>query len=129
MEIIREIKNGKKITSAKDVAEYLEEFKTEDREFFIVIGLTTQNKVMYREISSIGVQDATMCHPREVFRNAIMKSAHSIIIGHNHPGGSLEASSEDVDVYTKLRESGELLGIPVLDCVIVSLEGFVSLND
>ena len=129
MEVIREIENGNHITSADDVAQYLDEFKKEDREFFIVIGLSTQNKVIYREINAIGIQDQTMVHPREIFRSAIMKSAHNIIIAHNHPSGSLEASPDDKEVYKKLKEAGELLGIPVLDCIIVSSEGHISLKD
>jgi len=129
MEMIREITDSIKITSALDVYQYLEEFKNQDREHFIVLGLNTKNKVIYRDIVSIGILDSAILHPREVFKSAVMKSAHKIIVAHNHPSGDASPSKEDLEIFTKLKEVGEILGIGVLDCVIIGNDGYYSLNE
>jgi DNA repair protein RadC len=122
MQIVREIKKGKRFTGVKDVATYLNEFKNEDREHFIVIGLDNQNYPIYREIVSIGTLDSALVHPREVFRKAIMMSTKSIIIAHNHPSGTTKASPQDIETTKKLKAAGELLNIPVIDSIIIGDE-------
>ena len=68
---------------------------------------------------SVGILDASLIHPREIFSNAIKKSAKSIILVHNHPSGDVSPSKEDIDITLRLKEAGELLNITVLDHVIV----------
>ena len=119
MEIIREIKEDYMITKAEDVYNYLEEFKNEDREHFIVVGLDTKNKPCYREIVSMGTLNSSLIHPREVFKKAIMMSCNSIIIAHNHPSGDTKPSKEDIEATRKLKKAGEIIQIPILDHVII----------
>jgi len=126
MEIIREIK-GEPLNGASSVYRYLEEFKNQDREHFIVIGLDTGNKPCYREIVSIGILNQTIVHPREIFKKAIIMSCNSIIIAHNHPGNSLKASAEDIIITIKLIEAGDLLGIKLLDHIIITKDGYKSI--
>jgi DNA repair protein RadC len=123
MEIVRELE-GKPITSASDVYKYLDEFKNEDREHFIVIGLDTKNKPCYREIVSIGTLNTAVIHPREIFKKAIIMSCNSIIVAHNHPSGSLEPSVEDIEIMKELKQAGEILHIKVLDALVISKNGY-----
>ncbi|MCH8903985.1 MAG: hypothetical protein IIA45_08745 [Bacteroidetes bacterium] len=69
--------------------------------------------------------NASLIHPREIFKEAIARSANSVILVHNHPSGDCEPSSEDLEVTEKLVQAGSLIGIEVLDHVIVG-EGFWS---
>jgi len=72
---------------------------------------------------SIGSLDASIVHPREVYKVAILANSSSIIVCHNHPSGDPTPSREDINVTKMLKEAGELLGIPVLDHIIVGSEG------
>jgi len=83
---------------------------------------------MARETVSIGSLNASIVHPREVFKPAVIASAASIVLVHNHPSGDPEPSEEDLAITKRLVEAGELLGIAVLDHVIVASRGVVSLR-
>lgn len=128
MEMIREIE-GKPIEKASDVFNYLEEFKNQDREFFIVIGLDTKNRPCYREINTIGTLNSSLIHPREVFKKAIIMSCNSIIIAHNHPSGDTEPSDEDIRVTKQLKDASEIIGIKLLDHVIIGKDNYKSIID
>jgi len=128
MEIIREIQNSKPIKIASDAYNYLEEFKNQDREHFIVIGLDSKNKPIYREIAHIGTLNSTIMHPREVFKKAIIMSCNRIIVAHNHPSGDLEPSEEDIEITERLKDAGTLLGIEVLDHLIIGKNDYKSIR-
>jgi len=129
MKLIREIQENYIITKPEDTLKYLNEFKHEDREFFIVLGLDTGNKVMYREVVSIGTLNSALVHPREVFKGAVLKSANSIIIAHNHPSGKTEASNEDIQVMETLKSAGNILQIKLLDALIITKDTIISYMD
>jgi len=129
MEIIREINTKYKIKDPKDVYKYLDEFKNQDREMFIVIGLDTDNKPCYREINSMGTLNSSLIHPREVFKKAIIMSCNSIIIAHNHPSGNIEPSEEDIQITNKLKQAGEIIGIKLLDHIIITKGDYKSIID
>ncbi|NOT29214.1 MAG: DNA repair protein RadC [Planctomycetes bacterium] len=78
---------------------------------------------------SAGTLTASLVHPREVFRAAIREAAAALIVAHNHPSGDPEPSSEDLAVTERLRQAGEVLGIPLQDHVILGDESFVSLRE
>jgi DNA repair protein RadC len=99
----------------------------EDREHFVIIMLDTRNKLIGLHTVSIGTLNANLIHPREVFKAPIISNAASIILGHNHPSGDLEPSKEDYDVTDRLKKSGELLGIRILDHIIVSDRSYRSI--
>ena len=99
--------------------EALEEFCTEIQEHFIVVALDTSFKPIGYSVITIGTLDASLVHPREVFRYAIAQSASAILLVHNHPGGSRRASAEDVLVTNRLMGVGEVVGINVLDHIIL----------
>ncbi len=78
---------------------------------------------------SIGIADSLMMHPREVFRPAIMDNAVSIILAHNHPSGDPTPSESDIEITRMLVKAGAAVAITVLDHVVVSAQGYVSLKD
>ena len=117
-----------KVDSPADVAAAWPELATAEREVFGILVLNTRNFATRRVVVSIGTLNASLVHPREVYRAAILYSAASIIAVHNHPSGDLEPSDEDVAITQRLARCGDLMGIALLDHVIVSKRGHYSLR-
>lgn len=110
-------------TSAKEWTRYcLSDYFQErlDQEEFLIATLDTSHRVRRVVRITRGTLDASLVHPREVFRPAIKDAASSILLIHNHPGGSPEFSPQDIQVSERLEECGRLLGITVLDHIIVT---------
>ena len=91
----------------------------QDKEHFWVVGIRGNNRVHYIELVSLGVLNASIAHPREVFRFAIIKSVSHIILVHNHPSGSTTPSEEDRRITAQMINAGNVVGIKVLDHVII----------
>jgi DNA repair protein RadC len=130
--LVRENTGGEiiQINNDQDAYELVkEEMVNSDREIFLSIMLTVRNELIGVETVSIGSVTASILMPREVFKSAILANAVSVILCHNHPSGDLKPSREDISVTKKLIETGELLGIKVLDHLIVTHKGFKSLRD
>lgn len=122
MEIkLLEIKSSTKvkIECGQDVYEIMREEAKADRECSWVLHLNTQFCVIEKELVGIGVLDRVYCNPREIFRKAVVNCSKSIIHVHNHPSGSPIPSEEDIEVFQILTESGKLLGIEIVDCIII----------
>lgn len=121
---ISQSKNSiKKISRAEDVFNYFyERLKDEKQENFYILILNNQNNIIKEELISKGILDASIIHPREVFKPAIKNSASKIILIHNHPSGNPEPSPEDLDITKQLIEAGKQLDIKVLDHVIIGYE-------
>lgn len=118
------------IRSPKDVYNLLEpEFRFEKKEYFICLFLNTKNRLIFKEIISIGSLNAAIVHPREVFHAAIRRCSASLICAHNHPSGDPEPSIEDVNLTKRLLAAGEIIGIEVLDHVIIGGNRFYSLKE
>ncbi len=99
------------------------------QEQFHVITLNTKNHVIDSHHITTGTLDASLVHPREVFRPAIKDSASSIILAHNHPSGDPEPSREDVAVTQRLTSVGETIGIDVLDHIVMAKERCISVRE
>jgi DNA repair protein RadC len=100
-----------------------------DREHFVALLLDTRNRVAGLHTVSVGNLSASLVHPREVFKAAILGSAAALIVGHNHPSGDADPSQEDLAMTARLKQAGELLGIPVLDHLVLGDPGFASLKE
>jgi DNA repair protein RadC len=98
------------------------------QEEFHALLLNTQHRVIRDVLVTRGILDASLIHPREVFRAAIVESAAGVILVHNHPSGDPTPSGEDRAVTRQLSTAGTAIGIPVLDHVIVGADRFVSLG-
>ena len=123
------VKQNKKITNASDVFEELKEYRDKKQEYFLCIYLDGANHICETRIITIGTLNQSLVHPREVFSPAVEHRCASIIVAHNHPSGILSPSSEDIKVTQRLKESGKLLGIELLDHVIFTKDDFISLKD
>jgi DNA repair protein RadC len=118
------------IRSPQDVANLVSyDLRTENREHFIALFLDTRNQVLRRKTISIGGLDASLIHPRELFKEAIACGSASVIVCHNHPSGDPTPSQEDLDVTQRLLEAGKIIGIEVLDHLVVGDGKFISLKD
>lgn len=100
-----------------------------DREQFLVCGLDAKHGVIGINVVSIGSLTLAIVHPREVFKPLILMNASAWICAHNHPSGDVTPSSEDRILTKRLRESGELLGITLLDHLILANENSYSFAD
>ena len=118
------------IKTPDDVAALLlPRFRYESREHFLAVLLSTKNHVLKTAVISIGSLNASIVHPRELFREAINCRAAAVILAHNHPSGDPTPSPEDVALTRKLVEAGSLLDIPVLDHLILGDGKFISLKE
>ena len=118
------------IRSPGDVARLLmDDMRYLQNEHFICVFLNTKNRVIATETLSIGSLNASIVHPREVFRAAIKCSSASLICVHNHPSGDPTPSPEDLQLTARLVEAGELVGIDVLDHLILGDGRFISLKE
>jgi DNA repair protein RadC len=117
---------GVVVCGPEDVVAAWPELKVAEREVFGVLTLNARHMATRRVIISIGSLNASIVHPREVFLPAILHSAASVVLVHNHPSGDPEPSEEDLSITRRLLEVGELVGIGVLDHVIVAARGTVS---
>lgn len=117
------------IINPSDVAaQVMSELRYKKQEHFLIMLLDTKNQLLGIETISIGTLNASLVHPREVFNKAVRRSAHGIILIHNHPSGRPEPSQEDLLLTKRLVESGKIIGIAVLDHVIIGDGEFYSLK-
>jgi DNA repair protein RadC len=96
------------------------------QEVFRALLLDARHRLIRKVTVSKGTLDASLVHPRDVFREAIRTNAGAIVLVHNHPSGDPEPSSDDRELTDRLIRAGEILGIKILDHVIVAKGGYVS---
>jgi DNA repair protein RadC len=120
----------KKLQSSDDIAEYyLPRLRDLRTEIFRVLLLNSSNQILKEIIVSEGTLNQTLVHPREVFRQAIVESAASVILIHNHPSGNIEPSAQDLQITKRLQETGEIIGIKVLDHLIFGYNSYYSFKN
>ncbi len=118
------------IRSPEDVSNYvMEDMRFLTQEHFVALYLNTKNHVIHKKTIFIGSLNASIVHPREVFKEAFRYSAASIICLHNHPSGDPAPSREDIEVTKRLAESGKVVGIELLDHIIIGDQKFISLKE
>ncbi len=124
--LVREgtVRYEQKMRDSKCVATLLWDYLADtDREHFVVILVDQKNRLIGINTVSIGSMTASVVHPREVWKPAILCNAAAVLLGHNHPSGDPQPSREDRAMTTRLVEAGKLLGITVLDHVIIGGNG------
>ncbi|GGF06801.1 UPF0758 protein YsxA [Halobacillus andaensis] len=118
------------IRSPEDGADFvMEEMRDLKQEHFVCLFLNTKNQVLHRQTVFIGSLNASIVHPREVFKEAVKRSAASIICAHNHPSGDPSPSQEDIQVTRRLNECGKMIGIELLDHLVIGDRKFISLKE
>jgi len=122
-----QLKKNTAITSPDDAFKFFRSlFKDRVKELFVVVWLNNANKVTGFEIISEGNLSSSIVHPREVFRGAIVETAASIILAHNHPSDNPEPSNEDKMITRQLVEAGKIIGITVHDHLIFTNTTYLS---
>lgn len=116
------------INSPQDVSKLALTFADKDREYLVCVWLGVRRQIIGHEIVSIGILTASLAHPREIFKGAVIAGAHAIILFHNHPSGYMSPSKEDLSLTERISQAGRVMGIPLLDHLIVSTSGYISLK-
>lgn len=122
-------KKSELLLSPEEVWKELKDIRVLKKEHCVVFYLDAVHQVIKRELISVGILNAGLIHPREVFEPAIRHLAAEVIIAHNHPSGDLKPSDSDVEVTGRLAAAGDLLGIKLTDHVIVTEQSFFSLKE
>ena len=123
------------VRDSKDVAKVfldllaLEDKIDQEKEHFYVMHLDIRSRVKLVELVSLGTLTASLVHPRETFRRAVMQGSASIIVAHNHPSDEVEPSDEDTKTTKLLHEAGNILGIKLLDHIIFTNDKFYSFRE
>jgi len=118
-----------RIVKPDDILPLLSHIRAKSQEHFVCISLNGAGEVLGNRIITIGLVNHSLVHPREVYADVITDRAASIVVAHNHPSGSLEPSSQDIAITMQLKEAGALIGIQLLDHVIVTKTGHLSMRE
>ncbi|MCK9443895.1 MAG: DNA repair protein RadC [Tissierellaceae bacterium] len=108
---------------------YMDEMRFFQREHFRIVLLDTKNQIIVAEEVSVGTLNASIVHPRDVFKAAIKRNANAMILMHNHPSGDPTPSKEDINITRRLIDAGNLIGIKVLDHIIIGDNRYVSFKE
>ena len=117
---------NKQFKAVEEVYKYYKEKIKRKQECFYTIYLDNQNRIIEDKLLFIGTINKSLVHPREIFKEAYLLSASSIICVHNHPSGDITPSNEDIEITKKLKEVGNLLGIKILDHIIIGNNKYYS---
>jgi len=127
--LIKHQKYHQKIETAKDVYSLLKNLADKKREHFVVLSLGSRNQLIDIGEVSVGTLNASLIHPREVFKTAIQNLAAVVILVHNHPSGDREPSADDLGITKRITEAGKILGIEVVDHIIIVKDDFLSFKE
>ena len=121
-----------KVTSPSEVVKVLNtlyDLENEPTENMVMLLLDTKYKIIGSTLISKGTVNASLVSPREVFQQALLGNAVSILIAHNHPSGNPTPSNEDVEVTKRLVKGGKLIGVNLLDHIIIGDNKYLSLKE
>jgi DNA repair protein RadC len=114
------IKDLEPIITQNDILARLGDIRSKKQEYLVALSLDGGQRLLAQRTITIGTLDTLLAHPREVFADAVHDRAAGIIIGHNHPSGDPKPSEQDIALTQQLIASGQIIGIPLLDHVIVT---------
>jgi DNA repair protein RadC len=117
---------GAKIETPADLLPHVRHYADRKQEHFLCASINGANEILNIRVVSIGLIDRTPVHPREVFADALTERASAIIVAHNHPAGSLEPSTYDLEVTKQLKAAGVVMGIALLDHIVFNRTGYFS---
>lgn len=115
------------ITEPEDAYKFVKYMRSLKKEHVVILTLSSRNRIIGKHSISTGIVDASLVHPREVFRAAILDCASKIIVIHNHPSGDIEPSEDDMLITKRLVTAGKIIGIKVIDHMIIG-DGWYSLQ-
>ncbi len=117
------------LTRAIDAVAQLQELRHAKREYFVALYLNARNQLVHKETISIGTLNASLIHPREIFKPAVDHLAASLIVAHNHPSGDTEPSHDDMMVTKRITEAGHIMGVELIDHIIITHNAFYSFQE
>jgi len=117
------------VRTVNDVVLQVGYTRDKTREHFIAIYLNARNELIFRKHIFIGTLNASLVHPREIFKEALEHNAASIILVHNHPSGDPAPSEDDLEITKKIIEAGKIMGIDILDHIIISKNKILSFKE
>jgi DNA repair protein RadC len=123
------LKARTKVRTPKDAMPALSVIRLSPQETVVVIDLDGNNQIIETREITRGLVNQSQIHPREIFRGAIVNNAVSILVAHNHPSGNLEPSEADLIATRRLVEVSKTIGIAVVDHLIVTTDGFLSIRE
>lgn len=127
---VKQPESDSAIRSPEDVASrFAPQLRDLKQEVFMVLSLSSANRIIRERTVTKGLLNSSLTHPREVFREAILENAASVILMHNHPSGNLEPSREDIAITKQIVEAGKIIGISVHDHIIIAGDGFTSMME
>ena len=118
--------NGVKLNSTLKIYEYYKYKISDCQEGFYAIYLDANKKVIEEKLIFIGTVNYSLVHPRDIFKEALILNASSIICVHNHPSGEVNPSKEDISITKQIKDAGDIIGIKLIDHVIVSKDKYYS---
>lgn len=120
---------GASLSCARDVYDYTRDYSLKDQEHFVVMCLSSRNKVLAERVVAIGTTNTVAVEPSDILRDAVKMGAVSIICVHNHPSGEVYPSPEDRTLTRRISKACEIMGIRLLDHVVIGAEGYYSFSD
>lgn len=118
-----------KVTTSAEIFRLFGFLANESKEVFLCLHLDSKNRIVCIDQVSTGSLNASIVHPREVFKSVMLSSAAAVLFLHNHPSGDPTPSREDLELTTRLKQAGDLLGVRVLDHIIIGNGCYQSLAD
>ena len=116
-------------TQPSHIWELFSWLRRETKESMVVLSMDGKNRLSAVDICSIGTLNQSLCHPREIFKSALMVSCASIVILHSHPSGVTTPSREDIAITRRLKEASEIIGIKLSDHLAVSDTEYTSFTE
>jgi len=117
--LVREAQRTR-LKTPEEVAQFCDDLRDLAQEAFHIVTLNAKNHVIDRHMVTVGIADAALVHPREVFKRACHDGASTLLVVHNHPSGDVTPSTEDIRITRQLTAAGKVLDIKVLDHVIIA---------
>lgn len=117
------------ISQAKDIVPYIQNYAMQPQEHFICVSLNGAREIISIRVVCVGNGNMAVLHPSEIFNEAIKERASAIIISHNHPGGTLAPSVEDIKTTQSIVEASHYIGIALLDHIIITKNGYFSFSE
>ena len=122
--------NNVKLTSPESIYLYLkDQLEMKTQEHLIALYLNTKGELIKKEVLFIGTLHSSVIHPREIFKHAVLNSAASLIICHNHPSGDPTPSKNDLDVTKVINENSIMMDIPLMDHIIIGRDKYFSFKE
>lgn len=116
---------GVKIKTIQDIYQLLQNQTNLNREVVTAVHLDNEMKVLDVTTEAVGGRNRSLLPMENIFRGALLRNTEALVIVHNHPSGTLEASTQDKESCQVIKKAGEIIGIPVIDCVVISKRGAI----